>query len=51
MLCLLKDWRHLLGLTPQPLCGADRSMILSPGQRADQHYQELAPAKASGQWK
>jgi len=31
------------------LTGADRNLALSPGRRADQHYQELAQGRASGQ--
>jgi len=35
-------YRLLLALI-RHLYGADRNLVLSPGQRADQHYQELAP--------
>jgi len=42
---------HQLGLDLPPLCGADRNLVLSPGQRANQHRQELAQGRASGQWK
>jgi len=50
-LCLLIDcdW---LGLDPPPQHGADnRNLVLLPGWKADQHYQELADGRASGQWK
>jgi len=31
-----------MGLDPPPLRGADRNLMLSPGQKADQHYQALS---------
>jgi len=42
---------HYLGLDPPHLCGANRNLakMLSPGRRAYQHYQNLAPRRASGQ--
>jgi len=40
-----------VGLDTPTLGGADGNLVLSPWQRADQHYQELAPGRASGQWK
>jgi len=42
---------HKLGRDLPPLCFADINLVLSPGQSADQHYQELTPGRASGQWK
>jgi len=33
---------YRLPLDPPRLHGADRSLVLSPGRRADQHYQELS---------
>jgi len=36
---------------PPPLRGVDRNLVLSPGRRSDQHYQELASRRASGHWK
>jgi len=32
-----------------PLNGADRNLVFSPGRRADQHYKELVPGRASDQ--
>jgi len=29
---------------------AHKNLVLSPGRRADHHYQELVPGRASGQW-
>jgi len=49
-LALLIDW-HWGGLDPLPLCGADRNLVLSPGRSVDQHYKELGPGTAFGQWK
>jgi len=40
-----------VGLDPPPLHGADKNLVLSLGLGANQHYQELTPGRASGQWK
>jgi len=51
------SWRQLLiYLCSSALYPGDKHQVssiwaLSPGQRADQHYQELKPRRASGQWK
>jgi len=34
-----------------PLRGADKNLMLPPGRRLDQHYQELTPGRASVQSK
>jgi len=38
-----------MGLDLLPLCGADKNLLLSPGQKAGQHYQELAQGEASNE--
>jgi len=34
-----------VGIDPSPLRGADKNIVLSPGQKADQHYPELVPTR------